>query len=341
MVFNADSAVVENDSPDVRHDWTLDEVLGLLRLPFNDLLYRAQTAHRAHFDANAVQISTLLSIKTGGCPEDCAYCPQSAHYQTGVAADRLMAKDAVLAEARRAKEAGASRFCMGAAWRSPRDRDVEDVAELISGVKALGLETCATLGMLTRRQADCLKEAGLDYYNHNLDTSASYYGQIISTRTLQDRLDTLGHVREAGMHVCCGGILGMGEGPEDRAELLRTLANLPEHPESVPINQLVRVEGTPLADAEPLDPLDFVRTIAVARILMPRSFVRLSAGRESMSDELQALCFLAGANSIFYGEKLLTTPNPATHADRRLFDRLGLRPLELEVRDDPTCEHRA
>lgn len=330
MVFNADSAVVECDSPAVRHDWTPDEVLALFRLPFNDLLFRAQTVHRAHFDANAVQISTLLSIKTGGCPEDCAYCPQSAHYKTGVAAERLMARDAVLAEARRAKEAGATRFCMGAAWRSPRDGDVEQVAELVAGVKALGLETCATLGMLTRRQADCLKEAGLDYYNHNLDTSASFYGQIISTRTLQDRLDTLAHVREAGMHVCCGGILGMGESLEDRAELLRTLANLPEHPESVPINQLVRVEGTPLADAASVDPLDFVRTIAVARILMPRSFVRLSAGRESMNDELQALCFLAGANSIFYGEKLLTTPNPATHADRRLFDRLGLRPLVPE-----------
>jgi biotin synthase len=330
MVFNADSAVVDCDSPAVRHDWTPDEVLALFCLPFNDLLFLAQTVHRAHFDANAVQISTLLSIKTGGCPEDCAYCPQSAHYKTGVAADRLMAKETVLAEARRAREAGATRFCMGAAWRSPKDGDVEQVAELVAGVKALGLETCATLGMLTRRQADCLKEAGLDYYNHNLDTSASFYGEIISTRTLQDRLDTLAHVRDAGMHVCCGGILGMGEGPEDRAELLRTLANLPEHPESVPINQLVRVEGTPLAEAAPVDPFDFVRTIAVARILMPRSFVRLSAGRESMSDEVQALCFLAGANSIFYGERLLTTPNPATHADRRLFDRLGLRPLVPE-----------
>ncbi len=315
------------DSPTVRHDWTLDEVLDLFRIPFNDLLYRAQTVHRAHFDANEVQISTLLSIKTGGCPEDCAYCPQSAHYQTSVASDRLMAKEAVLAEARRAQAAGATRFCMGAAWRSPRDGDIENVAELVSGVKALGLETCATLGMLTRPQADRLKEAGLDFYNHNLDTSASYYGQIISTRTLQDRLDTLSHVRKAGMHVCCGGILGMGESLEDRAELLRTLANLPEHPESVPINQLVRVEGTPLADAEPVDPLDFARTIAAARILMPRSFVRLSAGREAMSAELQALCFLSGANSIFYGEKLLTTPNPATHADRQLFDRLGLRPF--------------
>jgi biotin synthase len=327
MVFNAESAIAESDPAVIRHDWTLDEVLALFRSPFNDLLYRAQTIHRAHFDANAVQISTLLSIKTGGCPEDCAYCPQSAHYHTAVTADKLMARDNVVAEALRAKEAGATRFCMGAAWRSPRDSDVEQVAELVEGVKSLGLETCATLGMLTRRQADRLREAGLDFYNHNVDTSASYYGQIISTRTLQDRLDTLRHVRAAGMHVCCGGILGMGETIADRAELLRTLANLPEHPESVPINQLVRVEGTPLADAEPVDPLDFVRTIAVARLLMPRSFVRLSAGRESMSDELQALCFLAGANSIFYGEKLLTAPNPATHADRRLFERLGLRPL--------------
>jgi biotin synthase len=334
MVFNAESPAAPVESPAARHDWTLDEVLALFRLPFNDLLYRAQTVHRAHFDPNAVQVSTLLSIKTGGCPEDCAYCPQSAHYQTGVASDRLMAKEAVLAEARRAQAAGATRFCMGAAWRSPRDGDIENVAELVSGVKALGLETCATLGMLTRRQADRLREAGLDFYNHNLDTSASHYEQIISTRTFQDRLDTLAHVRAAGMHVCCGGILGMGESLEDRAELLRTLANLPEHPESVPINQLVRVEGTPLADAEPVEPLDFARTIAVARILMPQSFVRLSAGREAMSEELQALCFLAGANSIFYGEKLLTTPNPTTHADRRLFDRLGLRPL---VPDHP-CE---
>ena len=326
MVFNAESAA-QDDPSAVRNDWSLDEVLALFRLPFNDLLYRAQTVHRLHFNPNAVQISTLLSIKTGGCPEDCAYCPQSAHYQTGVSAERLMDRDEVLAEARRAREAGATRFCMGAAWRSPRDRDVENVAELISAVKEMGLETCATLGMLTRPQADCLKEAGLDFYNHNLDTSASYYGQIITTRTLQDRLETLEHVREAGMNVCCGGILGMGESVEDRADLLLTLANLPRHPESVPINQLVRVEGTPLSDSDPVDPIDFVRTIAVARILMPRSFVRLSAGRESMSDELQALCFLAGANSIFYGEKLLTTPNPATHADRRLFERLGLHPL--------------
>ncbi len=329
MVINAETRAARQDRPAVRHDWTLDEVLDLFRLPFNDLLFRAQTVHRAHFDANTVQVSTLLSIKTGGCPEDCAYCPQSAHYHTNVASDRLMAKDAVMNEARRRRDAGAMRFCMGAAWRSPRDADVEKVAELIGAVKELGMETCATLGMLTRGQAERLQQAGLDFYNHNLDTSASHYGQVISTRTYQERLDTLENVRAAGMNVCCGGILGLGEGEEDRAELLRTLANLPEHPESVPINQLVRVEGTPLADAEAVDPLDFVRAIAVARILMPRSFVRLSAGREGMSSELQALCFLAGANSIFYGERLLTTPNPSTHADRRLLDRLGIRPMVL------------
>jgi biotin synthase len=325
MVFNAES------DPDrtVRHDWSLDEVRALYQLPFNDLIFRAQTVHRAHFDANEVQISTLLSIKTGGCPEDCAYCPQSAHFTTSVKSDPLMDKAAVMAEARKALAAGASRFCMGAAWRAPRDRDLEPVAEIVAEVKSLGLETCATLGMLTRSQAERLKDAGLDYYNHNLDTSEAYYDRIISTRTYQDRLDTLAHVRAAGMNVCCGGILGMGEGPDDRAELLRTLANLPEHPESVPINMLVRVEGTPLESERPIDPFDFVRTIAVARILMPTSFVRLSAGREAMSSELQALCFLAGANSIFYGEKLLTTPNPSMHEDRRLFERLGLRARSL------------
>jgi biotin synthase len=336
MVFNAESDSDEPARPAVRHDWSREEVLALYRLSFNDLLYRAQTVHRAHFDANEVQISTLLSIKTGGCPEDCAYCPQSAHFTTGVKSDQLMAKKDVLAEARKAQAAGASRFCMGAAWRAPRDRDLEQVAEIMAEVKSLGLETCATLGMLTRSQAERLKDAGLDYYNHNLDTSEAYYDRIISTRTYQDRLDTLAHVRAAGIHVCCGGILGMGESPEDRAELLRTLANLPEHPESVPINMLVRVEGTPLESEKPIDPFDFVRTIAVARILMPDSFVRLSAGREAMSSELQALCFLAGANSIFHGEKLLTTPNPATHEDRRLFDRLGLRPLSLKVENRPT-----
>jgi biotin synthase len=327
MVFNREPQPIAGQQPSDRHDWTQDEVLELYGLPFNDLIYQAQTAHRTHFDANEVQISTLLSIKTGGCPEDCAYCPQSAHFDTGLMSQKLLAKDAVLADAQEAKAAGATRFCMGAAWRAPRDHDVEEVAELVSGVKALGLETCATLGMLTRPQAERLKSAGLDYYNHNLDTSESYYDRIITTRTYQDRLDTLARVREAGIRVCCGGILGMGEGVDDRAAMLRTLANLPAHPESVPINLLVRVEGTPLAAAAPVDPFDFVRTIAVARILMPASHVRLSAGRESMSDELQALCFLAGANSIFYGETLLTTPNPAMHADRRLFEKLGLRPL--------------
>jgi len=327
MVFHGETRSAGSQSSAIRHNWTQDEVLALFQLPFNDLIYQAQSIHRAHFDPNAVQISTLLSIKTGGCPEDCAYCPQSAHFDTGLKSQKLMAKEAVLAEANRAKSAGATRFCMGAAWRAPKDSDVEEVAELVAEVKALGLETCATLGMLTRSQAERLQRAGLDYYNHNLDTSESHYGRIITTRTYQDRLDTLASVRAAGMHVCCGGILGLGESLEDRAAMLLTLASLPVHPESVPINLLVRVEGTPLASADPVDPLQFVRTIAVARILMPASFVRLSAGREAMSEELQALCFLAGANSIFYGEKLLTTPNPTTHADRQLFERLGLRPL--------------
>jgi len=333
MVFNAETQPIARQAPSLRHDWTQHEVLGLYRLPFNDLIYQAQTVHRAHFEANTVQISTLLSIKTGGCPEDCAYCPQSAHFDTGLKSEKLMTKEVVLAEAKRAKSAGATRFCMGAAWRAPRDNEVALVAELVAGVKALGLETCATLGMLTRAQAERLKSAGLDFYNHNLDTSESYYHRIITTRTYQDRLDTLAMVRAAGIRVCCGGILGMGEGVDDHAALLRTLANLPMHPESVPINLLVRVEGTPLADAQPLDPLHFVRTIAVARILMPGSYVRLSAGREAMSEELQALCFLAGANSIFYGEKLLTTPNPARHADQRLFEKLGLRPLVPQVEE--------
>jgi len=327
MSFNVETPADPDAPPAVRHDWTTEEVQALYRLPFNDLLYRAQTVHRARFDANEVQISTLLSIKTGGCPEDCGYCPQSAHHHTNLKSEKLMQREAVLAEARKAKDAGASRFCMGAAWRSPKDRDLEAVADIVAAVKAEGLETCATLGMLTPAQAERLKEAGLDYYNHNLDTSEEYYDQIITTRTYQDRLDTLSHVREAGINVCCGGILGLGEELTDRVELLRTLANLPEHPQSVPINMLVHVEGTPLDEQAPIDPFDFIRTIAVARILMPASFVRLSAGRESMSAETQALCFLAGANSIFYGEKLLTTPNPAEDADRKLFDRLGLRPL--------------
>jgi len=311
----------------VRHDWTRAQVRALFELPFPDLMFQAQTVHRMNFDPRAVQISTLLSIKTGGCPEDCAYCPQSASYETGVAAEKLMSRDAVLAEARAAKGAGASRFCMGAAWRSPKDRDLDAVCAMVEGVKALGLETCATLGMLTPDQAERLKTAGLDYYNHNLDTSPDYYGTIITTRTYQDRLDTLAHVRDAGIRVCCGGIVGMGESLEDRIGMIATLASLPVHPESVPINMLVRVAGTPLAQGEMIDPIDFVRTIAAARIAMPRSVVRLSAGREDMSPETQALCFLAGANSIFYGAKLLTTPNPAPDRDLDLLNRLGLVPL--------------
>jgi biotin synthase len=311
-----------------RHDWTREEVRELLRLPFPVLIFRAAQVHRKHFDPSEVQISTLLSIKTGGCPEDCAYCPQSAKFETGVTAEKLMDLKAVLAEARAAKTGGASRFCMGAAWRSPKDRDLERVCEMVEGVKALGLETCATLGMLTAGQALRLKSCGLDYYNHNLDTSPEFYGEIITTRTYQDRLDTLEHVRAAGINVCCGGIVGMGESLEDRVGMIATLASLPVHPESVPINMLVRVEGTPLAHTKILDPLDFVRTIAVARITMPASMVRLSAGREDMSEETQALCFVAGANSIFYGPKLLTTPNPPRDRDMALLDKLGLRPMD-------------
>jgi biotin synthase len=311
----------------VRHDWTRAEIRALFELAFPELMFRAQSLHRTYFDPTEVQISTLLSIKTGGCPEDCAYCPQSAHYQTSVTAEKLMSLDAVLDEARAAREAGASRFCMGAAWREPKDRDLDKVCAMVEGVRALGLETCATLGMLTFEQARRLKAAGLDYYNHNLDTSPEFYGEIISTRTYQERLDTLGHVRDAGIHVCCGGIVGMGEAREDRVGMIAELANLPVHPESVPINMLVKVEGTPLAGEGGLDPLEFVRTIAVARITMPRSVVRLSAGREDMSEETQALCFLAGANSIFYGPKLLTTRNPETDRDMRLFDKLGMVPM--------------
>jgi biotin synthase len=314
---------------DIRNDWTREELRTLLRLPFAELLFRAQTLHRKYFNPNEVQISTLLSIKTGGCPEDCAYCPQAARYDTGVEAAKLMDADTVLREARAARDAGASRFCMGAAWRSPKDRDLDAVCVMVEGVKALGLETCATLGMLSAPQAARLKASGLDYYNHNLDTSPEYYGDIISTRTYRDRIDTLGHVRDAGIHVCCGGIVGMGEDEDDRAGLIATLASLPAHPESVPINMLVRVAGTPLEHAKALDPLDFVRTIACARIAMPKSMVRLSAGREEMSDETQALCFLAGANSIFYGPRLLTTANPAQARDAALFARLGLVAMTL------------
>lgn len=310
----------------VRNDWSRAEVRALFELPFNALLFQAHSAHRAHFDPNAVQVSTLLSIKTGGCPEDCSYCPQSVHHDTGLEAERLMDVEAVVTAARRAKAAGATRFCMGAAWRNPKGRNFERVLEMVGRVRAEGLETCATLGMLDEEQAGALKQAGLDYYNHNLDTSPEFYGEIITTRTYDDRLDTLAHVREAGINVCCGGIVGLGEGREDRVSMLCELANLPEHPGSVPINRLVKVEGTPLDEQPDIEPLEFVRTLAVARILMPASYVRLSAGRTDMSDELQALCFFAGANSIFYGEKLLTTGNPDTARDDALFAKLGLRP---------------
>ena len=313
----------------IRHDWTRDEVSALFALPFNELMFRAHSVHREHHDPNAVQVSTLLSIKTGGCPEDCAYCPQAARYDTGVQAQKLMSVEAVLERAKAAKAAGASRFCMGAAWRGPKDRDVVKVAEIVSAVKGLGLETCATLGMLSNTQAQSLKNAGLDYYNHNLDTAPEFYGEVIQTRQYQDRLDTLEHVRAAGMKTCCGGIVGLGESRGQRAGLLQTLANLPEHPQSVPINQLVQVEGTPLAGTDVLDPFEFVRTIAVARLLMPASMVRLSAGRQQLGDGIQALCFFAGANSIFYGEKLLTTGNPDVADDRALFSRLDLHPLEI------------
>jgi biotin synthase len=314
----------------IRQDWTLDEIRGLFALPFSDLLHRAQTIHRAHFDPNTVQISTLLSIKTGACAEDCGYCSQSARYDTGLERERLLPLDEVVAAARVARENGSTRFCMGAAWRNPTDRNLDRVIEMITAVRDLGMETCVTLGMLTADQARRLADAGLDYYNHNLDTSPEFYGNVITTRTFGDRLDTLGHVREAGINVCSGGILGMGEDGTDRARLLQELATLPQHPESVPINMLVQVEGTPLHGAERLDPLEFVRTIAVARILMPRSHVRLSAGRSDMSDEMQALCFHAGANSIFYGERLLTTGNPEAVRDQALFERLGVR---AETRD--------
>ena len=323
-------AVSPTPSP-TRHDWRLDEVEALLDLPLPELLFRAAEVHRRHFDPAQVQVSTLLSVKTGGCPEDCAYCPQAQRYHTGVDATKLMSTGDVVEKARQAKAAGASRFCMGAAWRSPKDRDIPRVAEMIREVKALGLETCATLGMLSGAQAQALKSAGLDYYNHNIDTDPGFYDEIIHTRGIQDRFDTLEHVREAGMKTCCGGIVGMGETRRQRAGFLRTLANLPAHPDSVPINRLVQVEGTPLHGTAELDPFEFVRTIAVARLLMPRSMVRLSAGREQMSDELQALCFTAGANSIFHGEKLLTTGNPDTAHDQALFDRLGLRPMDVAV----------
>jgi biotin synthase len=326
---------LQTEAP-VRRDWSHSEVEALFALPFMDLLGRAHAVHAAHHDPNAVQVSTLLSIKTGGCPEDCAYCPQAQRYHTGVEAQKLMDVEDVLERARAAKAAGASRFCMGAAWRGPKDRDIPKVAEIIREVKALGMETCATLGLLGEGHAQALKDAGLDYYNHNIDTSPDYYGEIIHTREFDDRLDTLEEIRAARLKTCCGGIVGMGETRAQRAGLLRALANLPEHPQSVPINQLVPVPGTPLADAEPLDPFEFVRTIAVARIMMPRSIVRLSAGRQQMSDELQALCFFAGAGSIFMGEKLLTTGNPDVAHDHALFARLDLHPMQIEAETHET-----
>ncbi|MGA7965519.1 MAG: biotin synthase BioB [Gammaproteobacteria bacterium] len=310
----------------IRHDWSREEIAAIYRTPLNDLLFRAQSVHRVVFDQNRVQVSTLLSIKTGGCSEDCKYCPQSVRYHTGVDNEPLLDAETVLERARAAKAAGATRFCMGGAWRRPKDRDLEKILPVINEVKALGLETCLTVGMLNEQQAERLADAGLDYYNHNLDTSPEFYSEVITTRTYEDRLQTLAYVRGAGMKVCCGGIVGLGESVDDRVGLLHQLATLPEHPESVPINELVRVEGTPYADNAAVDPIEFVRTIATARILMPFAHVRLAAGRTGMSDELQALCFFAGANSIFYGEKLLTTPNPESVADKTLFTRLGIQP---------------
>lgn len=328
-----------NPAP-IRHDWQVAEVEDLLSLPFSDLVYNAQTIHRQHFDPNLIQASTLLSIKTGACAEDCGYCSQSAKNSTGLEPERLLPLDEVLATAKAAKDKGATRFCMGAAWRNPTDKNLERVVAMVAGVKDMGLETCLTLGMLTSTQAQRLAEAGLDYYNHNLDTSPEFYGQVITTRTYQDRLDTLDHVRQAGMKICSGGILGMGESRTDRASMLCQLANLSEHPESVPINLLVQIEGTPLFGTQQLDPLEFVRTIATARIMMPASHVRLSAGRNEMSDEMQALCFIAGANSLFYGERLLTTDNAESDRDLQLFERLGVR-MEQHVEQAKPAQGRA
>lgn len=323
--------------PALRYDWKLEEVQALFSLPFNDLMFQAQTLHRTHFDPNAVQVSTLLSIKTGACPEDCKYCPQSGHYNTGLEKEKLLEVEKVVKEAEAAKEKGASRFCMGAAWRNPQEKDMPYVTEMVRRVKSLGMETCMTLGMLSEHQAQTLSEAGLDYYNHNLDTSEKFYCNIITTRTYADRLQTLSNVRKAGMKVCCGGILGMGESADDRALLLMELANMSVHPESVPINMLVKVKGTPLEQEEEVEPFDFIRMIAVARIMMPASHVRLSAGREKMNEQMQALCFMAGANSIFYGEKLLTTSNPEADRDRQLFSKLGIYPEAIET---DTCESK-
>ena len=321
------------DYSDAQRTWSVEQVDALYALPFNDLLHRAHSVHRAHFDPNAVQLSTLLSVKTGGCSEDCGYCPQSARHHTAVQDEPLLSLDAVLAAARAAQEKGATRFCMGAAWRGPKQRDLEKVKEMVRSVRALGLETCATLGMLKPGQAEQLKDAGLDYYNHNIDTEAGYYEKIVGTRTQDDRLETLAQVREAGINVCCGGIVGMGETRRSRAALIAQLANMKPYPESVPINNLVQVEGTPLAGVEALDLLEFVRTIACARITMPKAMVRLSAGREQMPEGIQALCFFAGANSIFYGDKLLTTANPEAQRDRALLDKLGMHPMPAPARD--------
>ena len=322
-------AVQEQNS--IRHDWTRDEVLAMFNQPFNDLLFDAKVMHRRHFNPNSVQLSTLLSIKTGACPEDCKYCPQSARYDTGLEKEKLLEIETVIEAAKVAKASGSSRFCMGAAWRSPHDRDIPAVAHMIREVKALGLETYMTLGMLSEEQSGKLADAGLDYYNHNLDTSKEFYGEVITTRTYQDRLNTLANVRNSGMKVCAGGIVGMGEEQKDRAGLLMELANLPHHPESVPINMLVKVAGTPMASEEDLDPFEFIRTIAVARLMMPKSYVRLSAGREEMNEQMQAMAFMAGANSIFYCDKLLTTPNPKANSDMQLFERLGIKPEEYQV----------
>ena len=326
--------MLANQPQTLRNDWSRDEILGLFDLPFNDLLFQAQTIHRQNFNPNEVQLSTLLSIKTGACPEDCKYCPQSARYDTGLEKEKLMQIQQVIDAAKAAKASGSSRFCMGAAWRSPHDRDIPAIEAMIREVKGLGLETCMTLGMLSESQADKLSEAGLDYYNHNLDTSEEFYGDIITTRTYQDRLDTLSHVRNSGMKVCSGGIVGMGEEQKDRAGLLMGLANLPKHPDSVPINMLVKVAGTPMEKEEDLDPFEFIRTIAVARILMPKSYVRLSAGREEMNEQMQAMAFMAGANSIFYCDKLLTTPNPKANSDMQLLNRLGIKPEKSSVEKD-------
>ena len=337
LSHNAPTPATADSPRNVR--WNVEQVAQLLELPFNDLLYRAQGVHRENFDANAIQLSTLLSIKTGGCPEDCGYCPQAARYHTDVDNEDMLALDVVVAAARAAREKGATRFCMGAAWRGPKQRDLDRVVEMVKAVRGLGMETCATLGMLKEGQAEQLKDAGLDYYNHNLDTAPEFYGEIISTRTQNDRLDTLGKVREAGLHVCSGGIVGMGETRRTRAALIAQLANLNPYPESVPINNLVQVEGTPLHGTAALDPLEFVRTIAAARITMPKAMVRLSAGRQEMSEGIQALCFLAGANSIFYGDKLLTTGNPEAERDRALMDRLGMRPMTREARGETARGH--